>query len=60
MLLRGGEDPWLCVTDFSQICLFRHKNFLTEEKAVNSGLYLAAPPDSTFAYVTPRVSVFQN
>jgi hypothetical protein len=20
----GGEDPWLCVTDFRQVCLYRN------------------------------------
>ena len=35
----GGEDPWLCVPDFGQVCLYRI-NYELEENAVNSGMYL--------------------
>ena len=40
-LLGGSEDPWLCVSDFGQVCLYRN-NSRTRGKLVNSGIYLAA------------------
>ena len=36
----GSEDPWLCVPDFGQICLFPIATFGSIEQPVNSGMYL--------------------
>jgi hypothetical protein len=36
----GSEDPWLCVPDFRQVCLYRKTHHSTMEDFVNSGLYL--------------------
>ena len=36
----GSEDPWLCVSGFRQICLFRWLNSRLFEAGVNSGIYL--------------------
>ncbi len=37
----GGEDPWLCVSEFAQICLCRLENCDSWGSPVNSGMYLA-------------------
>ena len=39
-LLGGGEDPWLCVSSFCGICLYRDK-YAVYRSAVNSGMYLS-------------------
>jgi hypothetical protein len=36
----GSEDPWLCVSDFRQICLYRNAYPPTTEDFVNSGFFL--------------------
>ena len=28
----GGEDPWLCVSDFRPICLYRNMKFSARDK----------------------------
>ena len=38
-LLGGSEDPWLCVTDFGQVCLCQSR-YEAQEKLVNSGMYV--------------------
>jgi hypothetical protein len=37
---KGSEDPWLCVPDFGQVCLYRNKNCPPQECCVNSEMYL--------------------
>ncbi len=39
----GGEDPWLCVTDFRQFCLYQMSlHFMRRlENRVNYGMYVA-------------------
>src|SRR5210317_2129613 len=39
-LLIGGEDPWLCVTDFGQVCLYQQTHCPTRADVVNSGMCL--------------------
>ena len=40
-LLGGSEDPWLCVSSFGWICLYR-SNYEARGRTVNSGLYLSS------------------
>ena len=35
-----GEDPWLCVSGFRRICLFRGMDCALQPEFVNSGLYV--------------------
>jgi hypothetical protein len=43
----GGEDPWLCVSGFRRICLYRRIDFPLLPRIVNSGYYLAEPSTVT-------------
>jgi hypothetical protein len=36
----GSEDPWLCVSDFGQVCPYRWKDYGRSGKPVNSGKYV--------------------
>ena len=49
-----SEDPWLCVSDFGQICLCRqYLSFMRrQENGVNSGLYLV-PGVSSYEAIHP-------
>jgi hypothetical protein len=35
----GSEDPWLCVADFGQVCLYRITNGPPKAEFVNSEKY---------------------
>ena len=37
----GSEDPWLCVADFGQVCLYRKRDSAPPACGVNSGMYLS-------------------
>ena len=37
----GGEDPWFCVPDFRQVCLYQRK-YDRQVNAVNSGMYVSS------------------
>jgi len=39
-LLGGSEDPWHCVSDFGQVCLYHNADCPTIAKVVNSGMCL--------------------
>ena len=39
----GGEDPWLCVPDFDQVCLYKLEKCVKRRISVNSGMYLECP-----------------
>ena len=51
----GSEDPWLCVTSFGWICLYRNVNYPAIAILVNSGMCLLMAPLGQLVFVDRRL-----